>query len=249
LISNLILARSEARLEWEAGKAHDGYFSSADLLKQVDKAIDIFESRTNGTATGLFMFDNAPGHQKRADDALSARKLPKNPKLGWTHVKNGPNMRSTTLPDGSGQDLYFPANHEKFPGWFKGMEQIIRERGFWPAGARNVLAQCKDFKCEDGATTCCCRRILFTQPDFVHQKSELEEYIVSRGHICDFYPKFHCELNFIEQYWGAAKYRYRVTPRTANMEEMKANVLACLDDVPLLQIQRSVHFEFVYYKL
>ena len=127
------------------------------------------------------------------------------------------------------------------------MEQIIRECGLWPT--HNLLAQCKDFKCKEGATTCCCRRILFTQPDFVNQKSELEEYIVSRGHICDFYPKFHCELNFIEQYWGAAKYCYRVTPKAANMDEMKANVLACLDDVPLLQIQRLAHFKFVYYKL
>ena len=58
------------------------------------------------------MFDNAPGHQKRAHDALSARKLPKNLKLGWTHVKNGPKMHLTTLPDGSVQDLYFLANHE-----------------------------------------------------------------------------------------------------------------------------------------
>ncbi len=33
------------------------------------------------------------------------------------------------------------------------------------------------------------------------------------------------------------------------MEEMRANVLACLDDVPLLQIQRLAHSEFVYSKL
>jgi len=33
------------------------------------------------------------------------------------------------------------------------------------------------------------------------------------------------------------------------MEEMRANVLACLDDVPLLQIQRLALFKFVYYKL
>jgi hypothetical protein len=35
-------------------------------------AIDIFENKTNGTAMGLFMFDNAPSHQKQAKDALSA---------------------------------------------------------------------------------------------------------------------------------------------------------------------------------
>jgi len=33
------------------------------------------------------------------------------------------------------------------------------------------------------------------------------------------------------------------------MEEMRANVLACLDDVPLLQIQWLAHSEFVYSKL
>ncbi|KIJ98623.1 hypothetical protein K443DRAFT_103686, partial [Laccaria amethystina LaAM-08-1] len=33
----------------------DGWFSSEDLLAQVDKAIDIFEGRTNRFATGLFM--------------------------------------------------------------------------------------------------------------------------------------------------------------------------------------------------
>src|SRR5271155_3390864 len=39
-------------------------------------------------------------------------------------------------------------------------------------------------------TDCCCCRILFTQPDFVVQKSHLEELITSRGYICDFYPKY-----------------------------------------------------------
>jgi hypothetical protein len=68
-----------ARIVFKAGKNRDGYFSSDDLIAQVDNAIDIFEGRTNGLATGLFLFDNAPSHQKRADDALSARKMPKNP--------------------------------------------------------------------------------------------------------------------------------------------------------------------------
>jgi len=79
---------------------------------------------------------------------------------------------------------------------------------------------------------------MFTQPDFVSQKSQLEECITARGHICDFYPKFHCELNFIEQYWGAVKYHYRSTQHTSDIEAMEKNVIACLDDVALLQIRR-----------
>ena len=49
---------------FKAGKNQDGYFSCDDLMKQVKNAIDIFEAKTNGFATGLFAFDNAPSHQK-----------------------------------------------------------------------------------------------------------------------------------------------------------------------------------------
>jgi hypothetical protein len=33
----------------------------------------------------------------------------------------------------------------------------------------------------------------------------LQEIIEAKGHKVVFYPKFHCELNYIEMYWGAAK--------------------------------------------
>ncbi|KAA8913667.1 hypothetical protein FN846DRAFT_929145 [Sphaerosporella brunnea] len=45
--------------------------------------------------------------------------------------------------------------------------------------------------------------------DFQEQKSLLEEQILARNHEVIFYPKFHlfhCELNFVERYWCAAKY-------------------------------------------
>ncbi|THU75878.1 hypothetical protein K435DRAFT_706193 [Dendrothele bispora CBS 962.96] len=230
----------EARVLFKAGKNRDGYFDSDDLLAQVDHAIDIFEDQTNGFAQGLFLFDNAPTHQKRAPDALSARKMPKGPSEKWTHYKDGPRMRPGTLPSGQLQDLYFPDDHPTMPGWFKGMQVILEERGLYPETGR-LNAQCEGFKCPPERTDCCCRRVLFNQPDFVNQKSALEELIESRGHICDFYPKYHCELNFIEQYWGAGKFSYRnhvSVPK--KIEEMEARVCESLDSVPLQQIRRCV---------
>ena len=58
----------------------------------------------------------------------------------------------------------------------KGMKVILDERGLWQSG---LLAQCKDFKCAEGSTDCCARRILFNQPDFVNVKSHLQEVITA----------------------------------------------------------------------
>jgi hypothetical protein len=146
-------------------------------------------------------------------------------------------MRSGTLPNGEPHPFYFSEDHPSMPNWFKGMEVIIRERGLW-LGESELLTQCPGFHCPPDRTDCCCRRILFLQPDFVSQKSQLQELIESRGHLCDFYPKYHCELNFIEQYWGAAKLRFRVAGRAATIKEMEKKVIQCLDDVPLLHIQK-----------
>ena len=100
-------------------------------------------------------------------------------------------MRTTILPNGNIQDFYYPDEHAQFSGYFKGMEQIIHEQGLWPA-SRTLLAQCEGFKCEAGQTNCCCHQLLFNQPDFVNQKSQLKELITLHGHICNSYPKYHC---------------------------------------------------------
>lgn len=237
---------SDARLVWRVGKNRDGYFTAQELCEQVDNAIDIFESNTKGFATGLFLFDNAPSHQKRAPDALSARKMVKFPAVAWTHHKNGPKMRPGYFANGEPQDFYYPDDYAPMPGWFKGMEQIIKERGLWPKNG--LLAQCEGFKCSPGRNDCCCRHLLFTQPDFVAQKSQLQELVTSRGHLCDFYPKFHPELNFIEQYWGLSKFHYRMSPKTANTHEQEDNIVNALAMPSLLQIRRCAFHLIIPYK-
>ena len=220
---------------FKASKNRNGYFNSEDLAKQVDIAINVFESKTNGFATGLFMFDNALSHQKQAADALSACKMPKCPNKDWVLGKGGLRMHNRTFrEDNTSQDFYFPDDHPTMPRWFKGMKLIIQEQSLWAAG--RLLAQCTGFKCEAGKTDCCCCCLLFRQPDFVAQKSQLKEHTESHGQICDFNPKFHCELNFIEQYWGAVKFHYWSTAKTEDMEAMEHNVIGCLNNVPLLQI-------------
>ncbi|KAF9230806.1 hypothetical protein BU15DRAFT_6835, partial [Melanogaster broomeanus] len=111
----------------------------------------------------ILVFDNATTHLKRADDALSARKMPKNPSATWgisKIVKDAQGraivggdgkvliekipMADARHPNGQLQPLYFPTGHEK-AGWFKGMAQILLERGY--LNALKLLAECKDFKC------------------------------------------------------------------------------------------------------
>ncbi|GBB98124.1 hypothetical protein RclHR1_31400002 [Rhizophagus clarus] len=52
---------------------------------------------------------------------------------------------------------------------------------------------------------CYARHVLAAQEDFLNQKPILQEVIEGLGHKVIFYPKFHCELNYIEMYWRASK--------------------------------------------
>jgi hypothetical protein len=130
-------------------------------------------------------------------------------------------MCNGKLPTGKSQSFYFPPNHKK-SGWFKGMEIIIRKCRLWPTWG--LAAQCPNFHCPPNRTDCCCQWLLFFQPDFTNQKSHLQEFIESHGHLVDFYPKYHCELNFIEQYWGAAKAQFWVMGCVVTISEMEGRV-------------------------
>ena len=169
----------------------------------------------------VLLFDNATTHQKCADDALSATKMPKfTPKEGtnWgvktnvigadgkpAHGPDGKLLKTTVrmadgeFADGTPQEFYYPVSHPQ-ESIFKGMSVILQEHGF--ANAPKFLAQCAKSKCAKGATDCCCHWILYNQPDFVNVKSNLEISCKAHGFQVIFLPKFHCEINFIEQCWG-----------------------------------------------
>lgn len=247
-----------------------------------------------------FVYDNATIHRKRADDALSARRMPKGPspypklagdadsnfgvkktvtdskgnamyelKMVKPRRKKGAKSskskgakpaleerrvrQSTWLPmkdtsfttkDAEGltverrQSLYFPVDpqHPDLPGRFKGMAEILRERGFHLEA--ELRAECEGFHCPPSATRCCCRRFLYNQPDFLAERSILEDTCSARGFRVLFLPKFHCELNFIEQVWGAAKRTYRMYPASSSEDDLVRNVHAALDAVPLEQMRQ-----------
>ena len=49
------------------------------------------------------------------------------------------------------------------------------------------------------------RVVVTNHEDFQTEKTIIEHYLVNRGHLVYFIPKFHCELNPIERVWGQAK--------------------------------------------
>jgi hypothetical protein len=250
-----------ARVLFKAGKNQDGYFSGENIIQHVETAMDILEKHFPNEQH-IFIFDNAKTHTKRADDALSARKMPKNtpaPGKNWgvsvterdasgkiIYGTDGKpqkvirRMADATLPNGQSQSLYFPEGHPR-AGVFKGMAKILEERGLEQES--KLRAECPGFKCTPGETSCCARQVLYNQPDFISVRSQLENTCEKRGFRVIFAPKFHCELNFIEMCWGYAKRLYRQYPPSKDECEMTRNVITALDSVPLVAMRRLVSYQ------
>ncbi|KAF8674076.1 hypothetical protein RHS04_07383 [Rhizoctonia solani] len=240
-----------ARVILRPGINRDGWFTSARVVKQLEDAVKIVQE-VYPEYTHVFVYDNAPSHTKRPEDAISAQSMPKgevkvfprpvtvNRGNGTTEKVIPPRMEPGRLPDGTLQSFYLPDDHEDVNrrGAFKGMAQILRERGLYEAAEKK--AECPGFKCEPGRTDCCCRRTLFSQPDFESRDSNLEEAARKLETRVIFLPKYHCELNPIEQCWGYAKRKYRQKPPTNNENMMKKYVIEALESIPIDTIRKFV---------
>ena len=66
--------------------------------------------------------------------------------------------------------------------------------------------------------------------------SAIEEIILETGYRCIFYSKFHCELNYIEWYWGAAK-RYMRENCDYSWSDLQHTVPAALESVNIITIR------------
>ena len=98
---------TEARLYLEHQTVNNEMF-----ITQVHKALDIFEA----LYPGLFVFDNAPSHYKKADDSLHPDRM---------NISDGgkqPRMRDT-LWNGQVQQMTLEDGRQK------GMKQVLIERG------------------------------------------------------------------------------------------------------------------------
>ncbi|KAJ3777374.1 hypothetical protein FB446DRAFT_762401 [Lentinula raphanica] len=135
------------------GKNRDGYFTNADVLSQAEAAAAIVKKHWPDYEH-VFIFDNATTHRKRADDALSARNMPKNPSKSNSNFMfetivlhpvtkkplvgpDGRNVKqkipvpdTVNLKTGERQTMYFPPDHPTHPGLFKGTTEILVKRGW-----------------------------------------------------------------------------------------------------------------------
>jgi transposase len=83
-------------------------------------------------------------------------------------------------------------------------------------------------------------------PSFKQKKLQfgiIEELITERGHKAVFLPKFHCEINPIEMYWGYSKTRFRQVKKVS-FPDAKVKVIEALEACSIETIRRFCNRTF-----
>lgn len=86
----------------------------------------------------------------------------------------------------------------QFMGQAKGLKHLLWERGLWRQGMTVDGQRTVRGVKQKVVPALSAKMVMGACPDIMKQKSALQLCIEKRGHMCDFLPKFHCELNPIE---------------------------------------------------
>ena len=201
------------------GKNSQGYWTNSHMQDQLKLAVRLFEEM-HPSCQGLFIFDQSSNHGALSEDALRA-----------TTMNLGPGGKQPKMRDG-----YFLKDEVRVvqsmqfeDGTPKGLKQVLSERGLWHSGLRVESA----------------RDLMGLQPDFQEQKSSLADLVERAGHLADFYPKYHCELNFIERVWAETKGIVR-KECLFNFPKMKTQVSETVKSIPIHHVRRYYRRAFRY---
>ena len=170
--------RKYAREFLEYGENKEGYWNRDKFMEQIKRAVEMAEIKhpKNNGWCHVWVFDHSSCHAAMADDALDVNKMNVNP--GGKQRK----MRDT-VRQGRVQKMNYAL---RVP---KGMHAVLQERGVDVSGtaAENM------------------KKALAEMEDFKNEKSLIERFLISKGHVSVFLPKFHRELNPIERVWAQLK--------------------------------------------
>jgi hypothetical protein len=253
-------------IKYGSGKSDEGWWNAEKMVEQTRKAIDIFNTAFPNDIA-VFAFDNSSGHACKAPDALNAYRMNLNPggkqplmhDTAFYRLDGSLQLQYMSFQPFDSEwdtDELIPA---ELIGKPKGIKRVLQERGLWIPGLKKQCGRQKKDKntyfgdrlfeetmeeydtrvsdrCEAGKS-CCALRTLEAQQDFREEKSMLEHIITAAGHEIIFYPKFHCELNYIEYYWASLKKFTRENCKYSFVE-LEKTVLQAMDSVSLKTIRR-----------
>lgn len=222
---------------FKAGTGREGWFTNQHLVDQFNCCLHVLK-HYHPACDLVIAFDNSMTHRARAPDGLDASRLNKG-----DGGKNVPLMRNGFFIDSEGVRHEQSMRNEK--GEQLGLLSILKARGRkdLSIGGHELNKQCHG--CRLGLTTdvvgekCCLSKVLSEEPDFMMQKEWLTEVVELGGCEIIFYPKYHCELNFIEMIWGWLK-SYHRRSCTYNFKHLEETLPVSIDEtMPIAFVRRA----------
>ena len=168
------------------------------------------------------LLDLAAAKKKRRDEAAEAADL-------WTPAAGHEAIQQeiedhddlgdqrVELPGAATARMADAYRHRRGYERLRGVQTLAGSMAAWlQTGESEYQITCANIKSHSPTNDCCCAKLLSVQPDFAAECSALQHLVEARvripgtamtaaRHSCFFLPKFHCELNWIERYWGASK--------------------------------------------